>query len=883
MKKDIFTGKNDQYLVYKHLGQGGFGTTWLAARTSDKKQVVVKQLRVERMSDWKSLELFEREAKVLASLKHENIPKYMDYFELGSSDSPEGFVIVQAFVPGRTLRQSMKDGERLEGELMASWFTKMLEICDYLHRLNPPVIHRDINPQNIILRETDKEPVLIDFGTVQAVLSSIDTVSSTSAGTFGYAALEQFVGRATPASDLYGLAMTWLSVATGMDPDQMPFASNRVHVRETLENISVDARLILVLEEMTEPDAARRPQSAREVLDRLQSLSSISKQKDNDRKERSIASIVPLKDSKSPVISNVKTGGDELKIQSGSPAEQEILRYRELAKLSHKFKVGEMETYSAPDMEYFRHCAISDDGSFVLLGDPLCSLSTTDLKASFFGSKDKFGIQQMLICADASAVVVGNFSDNILHHQLPSGQWHKCELKSEGTGSWLIRGGFGTAIALRPDRKIFAVLNERKIRLFDAVSGDFKQAVKVSGIDTTFINPKQMHFSPDGTAIIVCMGYKGTYLIGADGKVYHKEFHRIRIAPDGRMAAVVKENKVLVGELMSLVPFEWRSKAKRVLEAKGEIEQLRFSPDGSLLAAASRSNELIIVNTETKRRVANVTQPHLPDQLFAGIETFGFTADKDRLFIHGKCVTDPLSSNAKEVLTVYSVSQEKPIGTIGASKKGTMAVSCSGLHSRLDKKKGRRIQLTRDLFLGKPMENLLRDKELDKVRELEGRIRFWTTQVSKERIHPGDDTVQTVNESKGLVHLLPAIIERASASADSSGRFGDADISKAIPVNRVLDELKDMSKRSVDEQALLFEEMLPGVAREFEANTRKEVNKQRTLEFKNHLKTISLIFMVVGFPLFVIGMIVQMPMLGGGGILAAIIGAAIKGALSGSK
>jgi len=117
---------------------------------------------------------------------------------------------------------------------MVAWFERLLGGCAYLHGMGPPIIHRDISPQNIILREPDGEPVLVDFGTVQAALRKGSDTVSTAAGTLGFSPLEQSVGRATPASDLYSLAMTWLCVATGVEPDQMPFADNRVQVRKLL-------------------------------------------------------------------------------------------------------------------------------------------------------------------------------------------------------------------------------------------------------------------------------------------------------------------------------------------------------------------------------------------------------------------------------------------------------------------------------------------------------------------------------------------------------------------------------------------------------------------------------------------------------------------------
>jgi eukaryotic-like serine/threonine-protein kinase len=81
MTNEVFAGKNERYEVVRPLGEGGFGVTHLATRTSGGRRVVVKQLRMDRLGDWKAFDLFEREAAVLESLRHPNIPAFVDHFE----------------------------------------------------------------------------------------------------------------------------------------------------------------------------------------------------------------------------------------------------------------------------------------------------------------------------------------------------------------------------------------------------------------------------------------------------------------------------------------------------------------------------------------------------------------------------------------------------------------------------------------------------------------------------------------------------------------------------------------------------------------------------------------------------------------------------------
>jgi hypothetical protein len=253
----VLTGRHGQYEILAEHARGGFGVTYRGRRAQGGDDVMLKVLRLDRMAGWKAHELFEREATVLRALDHPAIPGWIDDFVLGVADAPEAFVLVQEFIAGETLRQVMKGG-RLAPEKLRRCFEQMLGVLEYLHDRAPPVIHRDVTPKNIILRP-DGRVSLVDFGSVQAALRSADTVSSTAAGTFGYAPLEQFVGRAGPASDLYGLGMTYLAVATGCEPTQMPMDGVCVDVRALL---GAEEPLVPLLESMTAADARQRPASA---------------------------------------------------------------------------------------------------------------------------------------------------------------------------------------------------------------------------------------------------------------------------------------------------------------------------------------------------------------------------------------------------------------------------------------------------------------------------------------------------------------------------------------------------------------------------------------------------------------------------------------------
>ncbi|MFN9857879.1 MAG: protein kinase domain-containing protein, partial [Pseudanabaena sp.] len=91
------------------MGQGGIGITYAAEDLQKGVRVALKALSLRRMTEWKVLELFEREAKVLAQLTHPAIPRYLDYFQI-DHENDRDFYIVQQLVEGRSLAQEIANG-----------------------------------------------------------------------------------------------------------------------------------------------------------------------------------------------------------------------------------------------------------------------------------------------------------------------------------------------------------------------------------------------------------------------------------------------------------------------------------------------------------------------------------------------------------------------------------------------------------------------------------------------------------------------------------------------------------------------------------------------------------------------------------------------------
>lgn len=193
------------------LGQGGFGRTVLAwdESTDPPQRCVIKQIlrsSGSRQRDWD-------EANRLAQLGHHpQIPTLIAILE-----SPRDICLVQAYIPGHNLEQTLTAEGPFSESQVRSLLVSLLPVLTYIH--DHGIIHRDIKPENIILPGADAPPVLVDFGAARTIPSDTEREhTGTVIGSAGYAAPEQALGKAIPASDLYSLGVTCLHLLTGQHP-----------------------------------------------------------------------------------------------------------------------------------------------------------------------------------------------------------------------------------------------------------------------------------------------------------------------------------------------------------------------------------------------------------------------------------------------------------------------------------------------------------------------------------------------------------------------------------------------------------------------------------------------------------------------------------------
>jgi serine/threonine protein kinase len=253
-----------RYEILRTLGQGAFGHTFLARDRETDREVAVKVLDTRGRDDLKAYELFRREADVLRSLRHHGIPEVYDTVQDSWYASPATFLVME-YIEGTSLAQIIEEKRSLDGSHVVHLFLELLGVLDYLHGRVPPILHRDIKPSNIIVRP-DGFPTLVDFGSVRRVYMSPEESGSTIAGTYGYMPYEQYMGQATPASDLYAIAGTFLHLLTGRPPRDFMSEEGRVVVPDTLPG---EPRLRSVIARLLRPSPAERYASARDVRNAL--------------------------------------------------------------------------------------------------------------------------------------------------------------------------------------------------------------------------------------------------------------------------------------------------------------------------------------------------------------------------------------------------------------------------------------------------------------------------------------------------------------------------------------------------------------------------------------------------------------------------------------
>lgn len=249
---------NGHLEVVRQLAFGGLSAIYLAQKDA-RELLILKEavipLNADNERKSKAIELFEREARLLVGLNHDRIAKVYDHFV----ENNRNYLLIE-YINGQNLRQYVaKNGPQPEGTVL-TWAKSMAEILAYLHSGSPPIVHRDITPENLILK--DETIHLIDFGAANEFLG---TATGTVVGKQAFISPEQFRGKTTPASDVYSLGGTLHFLLTGQNPLAIAVCNPRKLRPEISEPLNE------LIAQCTAQDSSSRP-TAKQLADRLTEL-----------------------------------------------------------------------------------------------------------------------------------------------------------------------------------------------------------------------------------------------------------------------------------------------------------------------------------------------------------------------------------------------------------------------------------------------------------------------------------------------------------------------------------------------------------------------------------------------------------------------------------
>jgi Protein kinase domain/ABC transporter, phosphonate, periplasmic substrate-binding protein len=265
---------HNRYKLLSPLGHGGMCKVYLAEDTQNPEnpECVVKTLKPavpDATQRTTAKTLFQRGAKALEKLgDHPQIPRLLDFFE-----EEDAFYTVEEFIPGHSLAADLQPGERWSEAEVIKLLQELLPVLEFIHGHN--VIHRDIKPDNILRRDSDNKPVLIDFGAVRQINVQQTTIGpgryGTIVGTFGYMPTEQGHGNPRPNSDLYALGIVCIQALTGLMPAQLLQDNETGEVRWQ-SYVPVSPDLANILTKMVRYHFKDRYQAASEVLRSINTL-----------------------------------------------------------------------------------------------------------------------------------------------------------------------------------------------------------------------------------------------------------------------------------------------------------------------------------------------------------------------------------------------------------------------------------------------------------------------------------------------------------------------------------------------------------------------------------------------------------------------------------
>ncbi len=551
----------DRYYIIRPLGGGGFGRTFVAEdRDKLNELCVVKQLVPQLQgtsAQQKATQLFEQEAKRLQQLgEHPQIPALYAYFE-----ENDYLYLVQQLIVGQSLREQLDFQGAFSEQEIWELLVDLLPVLQFVHAHQ--VIHRDIKPDNIMRRQSDRRLILIDFGvSKQFATSAIAT--GTSIGSFGYASSEQMnEGVAYPASDLYSLGVTCFHLLTKISPTHLWTEYGYSWVKQWQQhlNIQISPELTLILDKLLQKDIQQRYQDVEQVLQDL----------------RQIPVFLAADVTQVPPHVPIFTENPQRDRSLQSPIAATTLNPRVSFGWRYKLLLG--------------------SAIFLVLGFALYKYWTSQQPATLMGHAGE--VNTVAISPDGKKIVSGSDDKTLRIWDLNS---QKLLRTLTGHTDWVY------ALALSADgQTIVSGSKDKTIKLWQ-LSG---QQIRTLTGHTSYIN--SVAISPDSTKL-VSGSYDKTVKVWnlRTGQVdtlkgHSREVLTVAISPDGKkIVSGSVDRTVRIWNLTTL-------KAQSILTRHtGDVNAIAISPNNQQFVSVSDDRTIELWNLNTGREIRTLTG-HLAD------------------------------------------------------------------------------------------------------------------------------------------------------------------------------------------------------------------------------------------------------------------------------
>jgi serine/threonine protein kinase len=260
----------NRYQIHSKLGEGGMGAVYRAWDTRLDQWVAIKE---NALATRESADQFQREAKMLAHLHHGNLPRVIDHFVASNGSQ----YLVMDYIEGEDLAELLKRRGPMPEAQAVAWIDKVGDALAYLHAQRPPIIHRDVKPNNIKL--TPQGAIyLVDFGIAKMGDAQARTSIGARGVTPGFSPPEQYGGGTGPYSDVYALGATLYALLTGQTP---PDSSQRLLGAAPLPppralRPDLSHNVVAALDAALQPRPADRPQTVNVFRQMLQARAPVA-------------------------------------------------------------------------------------------------------------------------------------------------------------------------------------------------------------------------------------------------------------------------------------------------------------------------------------------------------------------------------------------------------------------------------------------------------------------------------------------------------------------------------------------------------------------------------------------------------------------------------